>query len=377
MRYIITAFDYSKKLPKPLMSLVIDDNAKYYPFYIGGTRRKIIEIENDICEFKNLFNEQCIVNDFKAHVAAFNLDRVCLYDCYDPAIPVIKLKNDPRVDLKEAAKEIIKYKPSPWMKIRANAYQMLEERGVHYYNSTVYPIYTLDTFTGRSKTSGFNIQGITEKEIVRSIYDDPYFIHLDWVAADLRMAAIMSKDKAMLDSFNTSDPYTYVGEQLKHEFTREDIKSTLLKAFYSLNFTHPIFELFPKFREFCLERKEFLNKNDYLTSLLGRKFYINEKDKRSALSVFNSQFQGSVAHIMQMCLIKLYKSNPEAIFTEMHDSTVITGSKASMSALVKQSSEIMFEPVNGVYMPLKVSVGSDWKKWKKVLEKRCGSNQEA
>lgn len=373
MRYIITAFDYTKYPHRPIISLVLDKTAKFYEFYLKGTKKKITDVEKSIIEFKQYFNEPCIINDFKSHIRPFKLDYHTQYKVYDPAIPVFKLAtgDDPKVILKSKIKQLL-IKPEDWMTLRSNAsivYQAIEDRGIKYFESMRYPKYELTTFSGRSKTVAYNIQGTTENDNIRSIYDDRYFINLDWIAADLRMVAIMSKDKTMLDSFKSSDPYTFITEQFKNEYTRDEIKTRFLKSFYSLDFDCPIFELFPTFQKYCKEKYEFLQSNNYLYSNMGRKYIVDENNKRSELSVFNSQFQGSVAHSMQNVLIKLWNSNPMSILTEMHDSVVLSCHQKSLSELVKIGSSTMFDS-NVEKMPLKVSVGNEWKKWKKFKEIR-------
>jgi len=370
MRYIATAFDFSKRYPVPLMSLVIDKSAKFYTFYLKGSKRKIIDIQNDVLEFKQLFNEQCMVNDFKSHIKAFNLDKHVLYNVFDSAIDISR-SEDIKKSLVDYIRLLSSTEPMVWMKLRANAsivYQHLEDVGVKFFGVLKYPQYNLGTYTGRSSTEGFNIQGSTDKDQIRSIYDDKYFLHLDWIAADLRMAALMSGDDVMISSFNQSDPYSYISSELK-EFSRSELKSTFLKSFYSLDFKNPIFELFPRFRSFCYDRLKKLELDGYLSSILKRRFYVG--GDRSKLSVFNSQFQGSVVHLMQSSLIKIFRENPKCMITEMHDSIIASGSKQSMPHLLKVLSNIMYEPISGIIMPIKISIGTEWKKWKKVKEKRC------
>jgi DNA polymerase-1 len=137
---------------------------------------------------------------------------------------------------------------------------------------------------------------------------------------------------------------------------------------YSFKFDHPVFEAYPKFKIFLNERLEKLRSDGYLDSILGRRFYIS--GDRKELSVFNAQFQGSVAHMMQIALIRLYKLFPEFVFTEMHDSIVMSCNLADIKRIMNESLDIMVNPIDDYIMPVKVSVGRRWKRWKGCKEKR-------
>jgi len=367
MRRIITLFDYTKYPHVPLLSLIIDKTAKWHYFYLKGTHKTIYEIENNIIAFRELFNEPCMINDFKSHVQAFNLPRNVNYDVYDIAIPLIKIGDDPKKSLIAAASEF-KQESSEWMKIRANAsvvYQVLENTGILFFNVKKYPIYHMDTFSGRSSTTGFNVQGTSEKDEIRSMQCFSNFVHLDWLSADLRMAAIMSDDDVMLRSFEVSDPYDFISEATGDR--RDLVKRLFLKSLYSFKFDHPVFEVYPKFKDFLNDRLDKLRSVGYLESILGRRFYL--KGDRNELSVFNAQFQGSVAHMMHFVLINFYKLLPEYILTEMHDSIVMSCSHTDIKSVVDKAVGIMVKPMNYV-MPVKVSSGTKWKEWQECLVRR-------
>ena len=105
------------------------------------------------------------------------------------------------------------------------------------------------TFTGRSKTSGFPIQGTTDKHDIKLLPDKRgYFIHFDWISADLRIASIISEDEELQESFKKSDPYDYISNILGEGFSRSDCKIEFLKPIYSLSPDAPILDLFPKFQ---------------------------------------------------------------------------------------------------------------------------------
>jgi DNA polymerase I-like protein with 3'-5' exonuclease and polymerase domains len=249
-------------------------------------------------------------------------------------------------------------------------YQDIEDRGVRDNFKKMHPIYSRDTFTGRSKSLSFNVQGATEEYDIKSIFDDDkVFVHFDWLAADIRMASFMSQDERMELAFKQSDPYTILVEYLNDpEFSRDKIKIEFLRAFYSLKFDDPIFGIYPRFKEYMQSKVNELDESGYSTSIVGRRYYLKGDNK---LGVFNAQFQGSVAHAMQALLVKIYQKFRYNILTEMHDSVVLCCPEKLVIPIIKDVVNIMKDPLSGYVdpspiMPVKVSVGRKWKAWKTV-----------
>jgi hypothetical protein len=344
-------------------------SSKFYTFYLPKTGLKLYKIRENILSFKSLFSGQVLLNDTKAHLQAFDLDYS--NELYDICLPRLKHDN-PKHQLVETAKIALKMKPAPWMELAAQAsfvYQYLENKGVRVSLRKMFPKYSLETYTGRSKTLDFNVQGASEEYDIRPVgLDDYYYLYFDWIAADIRMASFMAGDKQMEASYQKSDPYTDLTEFLNDiEFTREVVKVEFLRAFYSLDFENPIFGPYPTFREEMIKRKEYLEINNHSTSILGREFILSD----NKLSAFNAQFQGSVAHAMQASLIKIAGIYPNNLLTEMHDSIVMYCSKSSITKIIKDVSEIMYNPLvdycsPSPKMPLKISIGKKWKQWKLV-----------
>jgi hypothetical protein len=370
MKHILTLFDYSHKPPWPLISLVVDgvSRPKFHIFYLPKTGIKLGQIRENITQFKSLFDGPVLLNDMKSHIQAFDVDYSD--DLYDMCLPRLKGGDNPKHYLVDIAKVVVRMKPAAWMRLAAQVsfvYQHLENRGVRVSLRRMHPRYSLETYTGRSKCLDFNVQGASEEYDIRpSDVDDFYFVHFDWVAADIRMASFMSGDKQMELSYRKSDPYTDLTEFLNDaDFTRDKVKVEFLKSFYSLNFESPIFGPYPDFRREMIRRKEFLDLNGYSLSVLGRRFLFS-KDK---LSTFNAQFQGSVAHAMHASLVKIAGLYPDNLLTEMHDSIVLYCPRSSIPDVIEDVIDIMYDPLKGLcdpspVMPVKVSIGRKWKRWK-------------
>jgi hypothetical protein len=379
MRQIVTLFDYNKYPPLPLQTIVVDKEVRFFTFYLKGTGQTLRQIHKTVDSVKTLFDVPVKINDFKAHVAAFNLPRRTNYNVYDLNLPPIRLSPSSKVEAQRAliaiVKKIRKRKPQLWHKLVANAsvvYQDLEDRGVYHSFKKHLMTYSLETFTGRSKTLGFNLQGTTDDFDIRS--ERPgYFVHFDLIGADLLMAAHMSNDQDMFDAYKTSDPYARIEKYLNHpEFTRERCKKEFLKSLYSLSLYDPVLDSFPTLRDWMRARQADLDRDGYLTSVLGRRFMLKGDNK---LSVFNAQFQGSVVHAVQASLVKLFADYRENLFTEVHDSIILTAPQVDLPVLIDDVVEVMRNPLQGwcdnpPRMAVRVSIGKKWRKWKPYKEFR-------
>lgn len=371
MKRIVTWFDKRTKLP--MKSLVSDDTGqKTYDFYAPGTGFKLKQILENIELFSKEFDEECAVIDFKAHLKAFKLPLHLRYKVFDKVCPFdFGCVNNPVRVMEETIDKLGSGKQ--WESLRAKAsvvYQHMENNGVSYFNNDEFPIYKLDTLTGRSKTLGFSIQGQQEcHDLFPRNSTKVTFIHLDWTAADIRMASFMSGDKRLEESFNISDPYTYVSEYFDKKLPRDEVKTQFLQALYKLSFDEPIFDLFPQFRKHMKAVEASMRKDGYVTSIMGRRFRLRD----DPLSTFNSHIQGSVVHAMQAALVRLYELFPDCLFTEIHDSIILvvhsTKADKNLSLVIDAASKIMLDPLATYLnvsprMPFKVGLGRHWKGWK-------------
>ena len=381
MQRILTLFDYNKNPPLPLQTIVVDNGVKVYTLFLQKTDIKIRKIYENKKEIAKLFKKPTCVNDFKAHLKAFDLKRNVNYKVYDLNLPKINLKpkseKDGKVILAKIAKSVTGRRLDGWQKLMANAsvvYQNLEDRGIRHGYKLMRPRYSLETFSGRSKTSVFNIQGTTDEYDVQAAnLERGYFVHLDWIGADLLMAAHMSGDREMIASFEDSDPYSLMVQLLDHpDFNRERCKRELMRVIYSLDIDDVVLDIYPDLRRWMRDRLDFLKKNGYLTSILGRRFYLRGDNRKS---VFNAQMQGSVAHAMQSVLTRLFGDFGPNLITEIHDSIVLSCQKIDLPAVIEGAGRVMLDPLEGFLekspiMPVRISVGKRWRKWKKLKELR-------
>jgi hypothetical protein len=346
--------------------------------FLPGTGKKLRDVFAEIEDLSNAIRtKRVVINDFKAHLSGLKLDLSVDYDAYNYEI-LGEATADEKENNKLLAQLITRMRGSKigeWRKLNANAqsvYQFLENRGVYKDGKDVYPRYSTDTFSGRSRTVGFNIQGTTaESDICLDRHDLDLFVHFDWVAADLRVASILSDDDDLISTFERSDPYTEMARELGSGFSRGKCKLEFLKSIYSLDVDNPILELYPRFLEWMKSEIEKMMSQGFLRSILGRRFTLGEDNERS---VFSGMISGSVAHAMQASITDIYKLFPANLLTETHDSITMLSNQKDVRAIINGVRDIMIAPFKDYeydeIFPLKTYVGKRWKKWRPYREYR-------
>ena len=379
MIHVFTLFDYTKRPIRPLQSVIYDDHSKdvdFHTFFLPNTGIKLYEIFKRIDKFKKIFDKPVVVNDFKAHIEGFGLDLHTNYSTFEAIAPevsripieIIKAGRS-KLLLTKLLKSFVILKPQRWQNILARVqpvYRYLETRETYDGYDRLNYRYKM-TNTGRSKTTGWNIQGATKKNFLRFGTDiGKAYIHFDWVAADMRVATLMSKDEYLEQSFAESDPYTQIASELGDDYDRDDCKIEFLSGIYSLSPDNVIFGLCPTFQSWMKDRIVEMVDSGVLRSILGRPFSVKKENYKS---VFSGMIQGSVAHAMHNSLIKVYREFPSNILVETHDSITMICDKTIAKDVINKVSAIMLRPFSGIInsnplFPVKVYVGESWKNWK-------------
>lgn len=382
MYFVETAFNKASRR-RPIASILYNsdtNDASYIP-YVADTREGFDNIV--ITKLLPILNQPVVLSNFKNYLEA--IDELKRYQSIEINFAGVHDTLDISSDFYEGslqqhlAKRLKKLKTiqtQEWQRLAARAtiaYYELQKRGVICNGTLVHPIYSIDTFSGRSKTSEFNIQGTTSDDnIISTVNTYDTFISADWIAADMRMASIISNDNALQESFKVSDPYMYIAEKLGN-ISRDDCKRSLLKGVYSLDPNNSILALFPQLRQWVAASCDRLATDKSLVSILGRRFYLdNERDDKS---VVNASIQGSVAHAMQNVIVKLSAVMPHYLMTEMHDSVIVCCNHDSAKNVINELKAIMLHPLNGLVesnpsFPLRISVGTSWRNWKTIKEYR-------
>ncbi len=391
--YVYTLFDKKTKLPR-CTGIKDGDKVIMVELYRPGEKKSLESIFKHVKTIHKLIlasSEQgrsVVLSDFKNHIQAFDLpcSADVYYDVYDLHLPDITPTDSSQKDhalIRKVLSRISEVTVREYQRVLANAgvvYQDLENHGLKVNYATRYPVWSQKTFSGRSKTTGFNIQGYSDHEKIRTITmpDDSVLIHFDWVCADIRVASLLSQDENLKRAFDSSDPYVVMMDILNKEsvekITRDECKTYLLKSINSMDFTSvALSSVYPQLGAWIGRCKRILSKEDssdqYLETLLKRKF--KRANAKNDLAVLNGVMQGSVAHAMQLSMRRIWEEFPQMLIAEIHDSLVVSchPTKRHVRSTIETVAEIMLHPFKGVLkanpaFPLKVSVGKRWKKWR-------------
>jgi hypothetical protein len=379
--YILTLFNYKRQPIEPVSTLIYDGNKlTSFVMYQPGSGISLSKVDKNVQTIKHIIESgtKIVINDFKAHVDAFGIEKYLpdnIYDnaCYIPDYPLIP--QDANIIFSKYIGDFTKTKPMEWMKLRARAavvYSYLQEKGVFYSYKTYHPQYEQHTFTGRSKTSGFNLQGMSKKQDIRPVSEHQWMIHLDWIATDIRIFSLLSDDENLKRSFIESDPYTFIAGDI---LDRKECKIGLLKAINKLDYEDEILDFFPSFREWMAKSIDKAKHDGYLETIMGRRFYLEEDEPAAHRQIFNAVAQGSVVHAMQASITKIFERYASYLMAEIHDSIVCSSNRPMMEILANDVSSIMLKPFKGILdsnpsFPLKISIGQKWKKWETWKEIR-------
>lgn len=390
--YIAVIFNKNKNKNLPrLISIAIRGNVKHFDLYRDGSGKSVKQIRKELAVIRELLlqaNDRriaIICQDFRDIIKALDLPiDYREYHVYDQHMPKVESDDCYESDIAHNALivDILKSaKAKDYQKILSNSavvYADMEANGVHYNYIKMYPKWSQKTYTGRSKTLEFNLQGLSTQDIVYSAFshESDVLLLFDWVCADIRIASIMSDDDILKRSFVDSDPYTYLANLLNSanktsddgeviRFSRDECKLVLLKAINSLDHNSIVFDsAYPKLGDWIYK----LSQRTKMHTILGRQFEIS--DQKNVLSVFNGVMQGSVAHAMQIVMRKLWEKMGSKLVCDIHDSIVIScrNEPVDIRSTVQQVTDIMLRPFDGLLdndyvFPVKVSIGKKWKSY--------------
>jgi len=326
-----------------------------------------------------------VVPDLGVILRAFNLEELILThqvrDCAIGQIFTSGNTDQDKVICKSVADKIKSFPDLPYQRVLAqaqSAYYGLENQSLILNYSQVFPKWSLSTFSGRSKCTGFNIQGWHEPDV---IYQPkvPYKnvqIYFDWVCADFRIASLLSGDKAMEESFNVSDPYSFLSQQLVGDPNelREDAKLLLLSTINRLEYDNELVKrTFPGVCDWLYDTLMTIKQTGRSQNILSRPYVMSEN--RNEKSIFNAILQGSVACAMQQVMWLVRRKFPIFLVCDIHDGLVLSvpADSSAVNHIVSSVGKIFAYPFENVlpenpYFPFKVSIGNKWKEWKELKE---------
>ncbi len=260
--------------------------------------------------------------------------------------------------------------------------------------------------TGRIASTDPNLQNIpirTElgRQVRKAFVAAPGWslIAIDYSQIELRVAAHMAQDEAMLEAFRENkDIHTTTAaavlnippEQVTSD-QRRDAKAINFGLIYGMspygltqttdltlaeaeNFVDTYFQRFPGIKKYLDDIREQARTQGYVETLLGRKRYfprlatasnLNEK-RREEREAINAPIQGTAADIMKLAMIAvanaLEKSGLQArMLLQVHDELVLEAPQEE----VKETIELVQSAMEDVYsleIPLSTEAqyGKDW-----------------
>ncbi|HEX5797877.1 MAG TPA: DNA polymerase, partial [Candidatus Saccharimonadales bacterium] len=260
--------------------------------------------------------------------------------------------------------------------------------------------------TGRLSSEKPNLQNIPVRSDlgrkIRSAFvasKGNVLISADYSQIELRIAALISDDKDMIDMFNRDvDIHTATAAQIYGREPEDVTKNMRRQAkvvnfgiMYGLSphglsvaagmtreaakhFIDKYFELRPKLVEYIESIKKKAASDGYVESLFGRRrptpdihssnFAVREAAYRAAV---NMPFQGTAADIMKLAMIKLDESLKEYpdvhVMLQIHDSVLVECPKDQADDMAKKIQQVM-ENVDdlGVKLTVDTTIGRDWGK---------------
>ncbi len=263
------------------------------------------------------------------------------------------------------------------------------------------------TATGRLSSSNPNLQNIplrTElgKKIRQAFVAPPDYqlVAIDYSQIELRIAAMMSGDKKMIEAFkNNEDIHTRTAAEIfdvplnKVETSmRRKAKEVNFGILYGLGarglaqrtntsydealaFIDKYFEIYAELKEYLEETIALAHDMEYVETLFGRKRYLPEintthQQLRAAAErmAINHPIQGTAADLIKKAMIKVsnliqqkFKNNEVRMVLQVHDELIFEIKKDQ----VKKISELIKDEMETVYklkVPLvaEVGIGNNW-----------------
>ncbi len=255
--------------------------------------------------------------------------------------------------------------------------------------------------TGRLASNNPNLQNIPIRtprgQEVRKAFiaknENHQIISADYSQIELRVIAAMSKDPAMIESFNNGEDFhkstaAKVFDVPMNEVTREQrshaktvnfgiiygvsafglSEQTGLSRSESKNLIDAYYEAYPVLKKYIAEQIEVARKNGYVETLLGRRRYLPDIHSANAVvrahaerNAVNAPIQGTAADIIKIAMIQIHqllkdKNYQTKLLLQVHDELVFDSPKGEIkevSALIK----ITMENAVKIDVPLVVDIG--------------------
>ncbi len=263
------------------------------------------------------------------------------------------------------------------------------------------------TATGRLSSSNPNLQNIPLRtelgKKIRQAFIAPQgyqLVAIDYSQIELRIAAMMSGDKKMIEAFkNNEDIHTRTAAEI-FDVPLDKVESSMRRKAKEVNFgilyglgarglaqrtntsydealafIDKYFEIYAELKEYLEETIALAHDMEYVETLFGRKRYLPEintthQQLRAAAErmAINHPIQGTAADLIKKAMIKIsdliqqqFKNNEVKMILQIHDELIFEIKEEQ----VKKISELIKDEMETVYklkVPLvaEVGIGNNW-----------------
>jgi DNA polymerase-1 len=250
--------------------------------------------------------------------------------------------------------------------------------------------------TGRLSSSNPNLQNIpTRTELGKKIrkafvaQDDSYLVSIDYSQVELRIAAYLSNDSAMLDAFNSGQDFHAATAAQMFDVSIDSITKGQRSQAKAINFgilygigpnklgknlgltvreasqiIHKYYTVYADLHKFLEDTKFFAHNNGYVQTLFGRKRfiqgiksqipYIKAAAERVAI---NAPMQGTSADVIKRAMIDIHSYLQDIpgvdLIMQVHDELIFNVSRETSKDVISEIMNIM-KHSGGSSIPLKV-----------------------
>lgn len=252
--------------------------------------------------------------------------------------------------------------------------------------------------TGRFSSARPNLENIPKDGRYRRLFvaaPGHVYVDADWSSQEPRDAAYLSQDKKLIEIFTSGkDIYIEVARLVFHKkitkkdpFRNERMKPTVLGACYGLTehgmeeqygipqdegkeLLDTFFDYFTGLRDWIREQQ---SGKEYVTTILGRKYWLNPYQSKSDRNAINSPVQGSAGDALKVAAYRFMKRIQEEfdlgwqyvrIVNLIHDEILVECDEPIKDDVARILKEIMIgtaeEMHPGIPADVEIGFGGDW-----------------
>ena len=223
-------------------------------------------------------------------------------------------------------------------------------------------------------------------------------ISADYSQIELRVIAALSKDKNMIDAFNSGADFHTITAAKVYDVSPQDVTREMRGAAKAVNFgiiygqsafglsqslgisngeakeiIENYFKQYPGIKKYMTHNIEFAREHGYIETFYGRRRHLQDINSGNAVvrgfaerNAINSPIQGSAADMIKLAMIKVDKALENSdlktrMILQVHDELIFDAPKNEIekaSALIKECMETAM-PLN-VPIVAEVNFGSNW-----------------